>query len=188
MQQRRAKDRGFTLLEMVTVLGILGVMTGLAIVSMNPLREQATVRQGAEQLQQLLQLARKKALGSSRCYRVELLDVHGEAVPAGAPAIAVRLRRYLRPGCHFPDPPGSPQPTTADFEGSDTFGLPHGTTATLVDPPQVLDVLPTGRPKLSAGLSQVRFEVRHQQEVYWVDLMPSGAVCQYSASAPRDCP
>lgn len=188
MAHRTRRDAGYTLLETLTVVGITLVMAGLAVASMAPLRERTVVRQGAEQVQQLLQAARRKAMSSARCYRLEIADATGAAVPAGTAGTHLALRRFLRVGCDFPAPPALPQPVDADFDRTDRVALPQGVTARVVGPPDVLDLLPSGRPRPNGGGAQLRVEVRRDLEAVWVDVAPAGAVCLQVAGASGDCP
>lgn len=54
--------RGFTLLEVMVVVAIMGVLAALAAPSFNPLIENWRVRQAAEQLQSTLHYARSEAI------------------------------------------------------------------------------------------------------------------------------
>ncbi len=176
MKQRRRLEAGYTLLEVMTVVALTGVMASLAVASMSPLRDRTGAQQGAEQVEQLLLLARKKAVASGRCYRVELTDASGAAVPAASPATAMRLRRHRGAGCDFPFSPGAPQPEDADFDRTEVTALPQGVAATLVAP-EALDFLPSGRPRLPPETASLRVEVRYQGIGLWVEASPAGAVC-----------
>lgn len=58
----RRKSHGFTLLEVMVVVAIMGVLAALAAPSFNPLIERWRVRQVAEQLQSTLHFARSEAI------------------------------------------------------------------------------------------------------------------------------
>jgi prepilin-type N-terminal cleavage/methylation domain-containing protein len=62
--------RGFTLLEVVLVLGILAMLLGVAVVSLSALRAGHTLEQGAERLQTALRLARADAANRGRRLRL----------------------------------------------------------------------------------------------------------------------
>jgi type II secretory pathway pseudopilin PulG len=176
---------------MLTVVAITVIMAGLSVASMVPLRERTAAQQGAELVQQLLQSARKQAVAAGRCYRVDLTDGAGTVVETPDPGTALRLRRYLRAGCDFPAPPGLPQPADADFEATDRTALPGGVSVNVLQP-EVLDLLPSGRPKLPASVTEARLLVRYHQgllrDSFEVVVSPAGAVCIRPAAEPGTCP
>lgn len=175
-------------MEMMAVVAIVSVMVALGVASLAPVRDRAGARRAAEEVQQALQAARRRAIASGRCHRVDLTDAAGTAVAAGAPGTFVRVRRYRRAGCDFPPPPASPQPADADFDATDSSRLPDGVAARVVPFPEVLDFLPSGRPKLAPGETGLRLSVRLLEELLLVDVSPAGAVCIQSAAGTEPCP
>ena len=82
---------GFTLLEVVLVLGILAMLLGVTVVSLSALQAGRTLEQGAERLQTALRLARADAANRGRRLRLTFDDVTTrpavawEPDPLGAP-------------------------------------------------------------------------------------------------------
>lgn len=188
LRPRGHRLAGYTLMEMMAVLAIVSVMVALGVASLAPVRDRTGARRGAEEVQQALQTARKRAIASGRCHRVDLADRLGAVVAAGAPGTFVRVRRYLRAGCDFPPPPASPQPSDADFDATDSSRLPDGVAARVVPSPEVLDFLPSGRPKLGPGETRLRLAVTYLEQQFLVDVSPAGAVCVQSAAGTEPCP
>lgn len=65
-----ARAPGFTLLEVVVVIAILGVMAALAVPNLIPVVERSKARGAAENLASFVDDARRRAMTSGRCHRV----------------------------------------------------------------------------------------------------------------------
>ncbi len=62
--------RGFTVLELAVVLGLFGVLSGMALLQVKPLVAQVRLSSGARQLATDLQVVRMKAIAQNRRFRV----------------------------------------------------------------------------------------------------------------------
>ena len=77
------KQGGFTLLELITVLGVMVILLGLALPSMSSWRKESAYRSAARQIVSAMRLARSHAISRTReveldfdldtqCYRMRL--------------------------------------------------------------------------------------------------------------------
>ncbi|HEX5748179.1 MAG TPA: prepilin-type N-terminal cleavage/methylation domain-containing protein [Archangium sp.] len=103
------KPRGFTLTEVLVTVALLGLFTGLAIVSLGPLNGRYRRRQAAELVAAGAARARLFARDSGRCFH---LDVYQDDTPviAGAPGNRLRLSRRPTADCENPTPLAQLQP------------------------------------------------------------------------------
>jgi len=67
------RGRGFTLIEMLIILAVLGILLGIAGNSMLSLRKNLTLDRAVQMIVQDLQTCRSKSLGESRICRVKVV-------------------------------------------------------------------------------------------------------------------
>jgi general secretion pathway protein H len=155
----RAAEAGFTLLEMIVVLAVLGLMAGL-VVARGPSRSPALdLRAAASELAQALRGARARAIATDRLVMVRMDPrAHRFAVDDAPPrtlpaALALRL---------VPDPEGSPEEGAADRPGGIGFAPDGSSTGGRIDLAAgarhlvlTIDWL-TGRVRIDAATADVR--------------------------------
>jgi prepilin-type N-terminal cleavage/methylation domain-containing protein len=76
----REKQPGFTIVELVAVLSLLGVLGSLALLQLQPLLAQVRLHSGARQVASDLQVARMKAIAQNRRFRVTFRLATGDYV------------------------------------------------------------------------------------------------------------
>ncbi len=72
MRNKRYRHYGFTLIEIMLVMLILSLLTGIAMTRMKTAFDDTALRTDADRLEQLIQLARKRARLENRVYRMNL--------------------------------------------------------------------------------------------------------------------
>lgn len=177
MRPHRQPSAGFSLLEMMTVVALIGIVTSLAVGSLEPLRARLTARHAAEVVAAALGSARERAAARGRCVYVELLTAEGKPVEPGDRATALRLRPWARPGC-------SGAPRESDLDPGERIALPQTATVSLPKGARPLHWLPNGRPRDGRTLLETRYGV----DQAWVEAVAQGVVCLKSSSAPGGCP
>ena len=105
MTRPRSHDRGFTLLEMLVVLAVLGLMVGL-VVARGPMRSAGlNARMAANQLAGSLRAARSEAIAADRSVAVAINGAAGIVQIGAAPprVLGAVLSNPARPIIFGPD-------------------------------------------------------------------------------------
>jgi prepilin-type N-terminal cleavage/methylation domain-containing protein len=113
-----AGQRGFTLIDMVAVMALIGVMSAIAVPSMLAARDRIRLGQAAREVEREIQTAKSRAVAKSRPMRVRF-NCPGEgeyraveligtsAAPVAADSAANRCSSTL-----YPYPPADANPNT----------------------------------------------------------------------------
>lgn len=72
-EPRRVRERGFTMVELMMVLGIIGIMVAIAVPNIMEYLRTARIRAAANDVSAALQEARQKAIGRNARYGVVLV-------------------------------------------------------------------------------------------------------------------
>lgn len=74
LRKKRVRSRGFSLLELLIVVTIIGIFAGVAVLSMGVVGSDREVEREAFRLQSLMNLLREEALMQSRDFGVEFAE------------------------------------------------------------------------------------------------------------------
>ncbi|MDQ3365004.1 MAG: prepilin-type N-terminal cleavage/methylation domain-containing protein [Myxococcota bacterium] len=148
---RRRRERGFTLIEMMTVIAIVGVLAALIIgVSARPFGTNATNM--ADQLAQTMNFARTRALSTRKIHRVEVhLELNPPEIHVWAASITGMKRTNITSVTpQFVERVRIPKSVTlwAAATGAQAAGLDPAQTTTLFN----IDFLPNGSATAAATL------------------------------------
>lgn len=83
MKNANSKQSGFTLLELVMVITILAIMTGVVVPNLRPMMEGTALKRSATVLADLLRFARSSAIQNSQKTRVDFPMMQVEGGMAG---------------------------------------------------------------------------------------------------------
>jgi Tfp pilus assembly protein FimT len=76
----RKSQPGFTIVELLVIVSLLGVLGSLAFLQLEPLLAQVRLKSGARQIVSDLQVARMKAIAQNRRFRVTFRPSEGDYV------------------------------------------------------------------------------------------------------------
>jgi prepilin-type N-terminal cleavage/methylation domain-containing protein len=109
--------RGYTLMELMTTVALLAVLSLLSVTGLQPVVTRFRQRQAVDAAAQFLVRARQRAVETGRCHLVEVMH-EGAPVPPGNEGTALRMRSRPTADCVSPADPL----TLVDVE---VMGLPE---------------------------------------------------------------
>lgn len=167
MKQRK---HGFTLVELLTIVAILGLFTTLSVAALGPLRDRYNLRQAAELVASAAARAQLSARETGRCHTLQVYTADAAGNPIAVTAVGSegdRLRVQRR--------------TTADC-GDSAEAAPHEHVEWVRMPGRTrIRVTGTSEPewrpnsRLRQGATELR--VANANEQLAIQLMTPGAVC-----------
>jgi prepilin-type N-terminal cleavage/methylation domain-containing protein len=96
--------RGYTLMELMTTVALLAVLSMLSVTGLQPVVTRFRQRQAVDAAAQFLVRARQRAMETGRCHLVEVLNA-GAPVPSGSEGTALRLLSRPTADCISPAAP-----------------------------------------------------------------------------------
>lgn len=173
--------RGFTLVEMLVIVALLGILTALSAASLGPLATRYRLLQGAELVSEEVYQARAWARETGRCHLIEVLDGTARA-GAGLPGDALRIQRRVNTDCDS-------APGPASLEVVELVHLPPNVKVLLPDGESAPVWRPNGRlagPAMELLVGRMvdgAFEARSA-----IRIQPQGPVCVADPVSPGRCP
>jgi len=70
ISQRRIASQGFTIIELMVVIGIIGIIVAIAVPSFIQMQQRARIRAGANEIAQDFRRIRERALSMSQTFRI----------------------------------------------------------------------------------------------------------------------
>ncbi len=70
LSQRRLVPQGFTIIELMVVIGILGIIVAIALPSFTQMQQRARIRAGANEIAQDFRRIRERALSTSQTFHI----------------------------------------------------------------------------------------------------------------------
>jgi prepilin-type N-terminal cleavage/methylation domain-containing protein len=96
--------RGYTLMELMTTVALLAVLSMLSVTGLQPVVARFRQRQAVDATAQFLVRARQRAVETGRCHLVEVMHA-GAPVPSGNEGTALRMRSRPTADCVTPSDP-----------------------------------------------------------------------------------
>lgn len=175
--------RGMTLVELVVVVGLLGVLSALALVGAQPLAHRYHQRDAVELASQLVSEAQVRARATGRCHRV-VAQALGVLATPGTAGDALVLEARPTADCES-------SPASVTWTQVDRAAMPSGTSALNVNDASgtLTEFRPNGRVRIEGGVGVGALLVRtvglSDQLVRTVN---QGATCLFDAASPGACP
>jgi prepilin-type N-terminal cleavage/methylation domain-containing protein len=178
--------RGFTMVELMITVALLGLLTALSVATLGPLRDRYTRRQAAELAASAAARAQLLARETGRCHRLEVYttDASGnpiEVTNIGDPGDRLRLQRRTTADCEHDDPK-----SLGELEHVEWVRMPGRVRVRIQTAPG--SPMPEWRPnsRLRQNLdTQLRVGASGSELV--IRLMKQGPVCVSEATL-EDCP
>jgi prepilin-type N-terminal cleavage/methylation domain-containing protein len=159
--------RGYTLLELMTVVALLGILSALSVTGLQPLVNRYRRQESVDTAAQLLVRARQRALETGRCHHVQVLELGAPVAAHGDEGNGLRILRRPDADCVT-----DPDPDPATLVEVERMSLPERMRVRPMAPVPIV-FLPNGR--LQGG-AMVQLEVGREarQEVR---ALANGPVC-----------
>lgn len=170
--RRTKRTQGFTLVEMLITVALLGVLTGLSVATLGPLKDRYSRRQAAELVASAAARAQLAARETGRCHTLEVYTADGSGNPVKVTNVGdlgdrLRIRRRTTPDCE------SDAIALGELEHVEWVRMPGQSRVRVQLPQQEPEWRPNSRPR--QGTSELRV-VSGGQELA-VRVMAQGPVC-----------
>jgi prepilin-type N-terminal cleavage/methylation domain-containing protein len=120
--RRRGTDRGFTLIEMMVVVAIIGVLAGL-LISVSGKTYGANPRVFSDQVVQMMNLAKLRSVNTRKWHKVE---VAGAAAGSPATPSTITLWQWSEPGLTIPAGTCTTSPISHCWQAIQQISIPNG--------------------------------------------------------------
>jgi prepilin-type N-terminal cleavage/methylation domain-containing protein len=184
MKQRM---RGFTMVELLVTVALLGLLTALSVTALGPLRDRYNRRQAAELTASAAARAQLLSRETGRCHTLEVytVDSGGNVSKAavGVPGALLRIQRHMTADCHT-----TPTPAT-ELEHVEWVRMPGRMRVRVETGNPEAEWRPNSR--LRNGTTQLRVAVNSTSPALAIRLMEQGPVCVSEVPASgtlENCP
>jgi prepilin-type N-terminal cleavage/methylation domain-containing protein len=181
MKHRRS---GFTLIEMLVAVALLGVITALSITALGPLQARYNRRQAADLVASAAARAQLSARETGRCHSLQVYKADGTAASIGQWGDRLRLVRRTTADCENTNPGEEEVVEWVRMPGRIEVQVPSATPA---------KTTPEWRPnsRLRQGETELRVMPKLGQPLA-IRMMAQGPVCVSELSATlspvENCP
>lgn len=128
LSQRRIASQGFTIIELMVVIGIIGIIVAIALPSFTQMQQRARIRAGANEIAQDFRRLRERALSTSQTFRITSPTVRQYQVqhPDGTTSL-YRLGQTTGGNLRFGITSAAGAPPEDNDGAPDGFDFPAGT-------------------------------------------------------------